>query len=68
MNSSAEGASASSVEVIGKCRAYALQQLEVAEHSELCTCGMQHLNQVNMFMACLSFANEGFLCSDPMKV
>jgi hypothetical protein len=53
MNPSAEeGASALSAEVIGKCRAYALQQLEVAEQSELCTCGMHHLNQIIiLFMA-----------------
>ena len=56
MNPSAEGASASSAEVIGECRAYALPELEVAEQSELYTCGMQHLNQVILLMACLSLA------------
>ena len=57
MNPSAEGASASSAEVIGECRAYASQQLEVTEQSELYTCSNQHVNQVIMFMACLSLAN-----------
>ena len=56
MNPSAEGASAPSAEVVGECSAYALQQLEVAKQRELYTCGMQHLNQVILFMACLSLA------------
>ena len=52
MNPSAEeGASAPSAEGIGECRAYALQQLEAAEQSELYTRGMQHLNQVILFMS-----------------
>ena len=41
--------SAPYAEVIGECRAYALQELETAEHSELYPCGMQHLKQIILF-------------------
>ena len=66
-NSSAEGASAPSAEVIGECRAYALQQLEVAEQSELYTCGMQPFHADHPFYGVL-VTREGLLCSDPMEV
>jgi len=68
MNPSAEGASAPSAEIIGECRAYELQQLEVAEQSVLYTCGMQHLNHVNLFIHCVLVIRKGILCSDPMEV
>ena len=54
-------------EVIGECRVHALQQLEVADQSELYTCGMQYLKQlILLWRAC--YSREGLLCSYPMEV
>jgi len=62
-----EGASAPSATVIAECRAYALQQLEVAEQSELYTCGMEPFDADHPFYGVL-VTREGLVCSGPMEV
>ena len=62
-----EGESAPTPGDIARCREYALHQLEVAQESEIYTCGMQPFDSDHPFHEVI-YARKELLCSDPMEV
>ena len=62
-----DGASEPTPAAVAECRAYAAQQLEAAENSELFLCGMQPFDADHPFYGVL-VTREGLLCSDHMEV
>ena len=61
------GESAPTPRDIARCREYALHQLEVAQESEIYTCGMQPFDSDHPFHDVI-YARKELLCSDPMEV